>query len=77
MRSAKRKTLEEAGWRVGSVDDFLGLDGSSLSSSTPNWRLHGSCGRAALDAGSRSSSWLRSWDRASLVWLSLKPEIQP
>lgn len=26
MRSAKRKTLEEAGWRVGSVDDFLGLD---------------------------------------------------
>ena len=26
MRSAKKKTLEEAGWRVGSVDDFLGLD---------------------------------------------------
>ena len=26
MRSAKRKTLEEAGWRIGSVDDFLGLD---------------------------------------------------
>lgn len=26
MRASKRKALEEAGWRVGSVDDFLGLD---------------------------------------------------
>ena len=26
MRSSKRKALEEAGWRVGSVEDFLGLD---------------------------------------------------
>ena len=26
MRSAKRKVLEEVGWRVGSVDEFLGLD---------------------------------------------------
>ena len=26
MRTAKRKALEEAGWRVGSADDFLELD---------------------------------------------------
>lgn len=26
MRSAKRKVLAEVGWRVGSVDEFLGLD---------------------------------------------------
>ena len=26
MRAAKRKSLEEAGWRVGSAADFLGLD---------------------------------------------------
>jgi len=26
MHSSKKKALEEAGWRVGSVDEFLGLD---------------------------------------------------
>lgn len=26
MRTAKKKALEEAGWRVGSVDEFLDLD---------------------------------------------------
>lgn len=26
MRTAKRRTLEEAGWRVGTADEFLGLD---------------------------------------------------
>lgn len=26
MRAAKRKALEDAGWRVGSAKDFLGLD---------------------------------------------------
>jgi DNA-binding XRE family transcriptional regulator len=26
MRAAKQKRLETAGWRVGSVDEFLGLD---------------------------------------------------
>jgi DNA-binding XRE family transcriptional regulator len=26
MRSSKKKALEEAGWRVGSADEFLGLD---------------------------------------------------
>lgn len=26
MRTTKRKALQEAGWRVGSVDDFLELD---------------------------------------------------
>jgi DNA-binding XRE family transcriptional regulator len=26
MRAAKRKALEDAGWKVGSAKDFLGLD---------------------------------------------------
>ena len=57
MKLSKRKKLEKAGWKVGSVDDFLGLSPEesayiemklALSRSLKHWRIEKKLSQVAL-----------------------------